>query len=69
MQNQDLAKNRKVILDRLKIWKFEGAPRPKYESKWPNFMHGLLIYIYFKDGIKQEFTKKKSQKKKGFKKL
>ena len=56
MKNQDFArfaKNRKVILDRLKIWKFEGAPQPKYESRWPNFLHELLIYIYFKDSFKK----------------
>ena len=46
-------RNAKIpILDRLRIWKFEGAPRPKYESRWPNFLLGLLIYMYFKDGLK-----------------
>ena len=55
MQNQEFAKNLKVILDRHKVSKFKGAPRPKYESRWPSFCIGLLIYIYFKDGIKKMF--------------
>ena len=31
--------------------KEEVAPPPKHESRWPNFVHGLLIYIYLEDGI------------------
>ena len=46
MQNKEFAKNMLVILDRLKVGKFKVAPRPKYESRWPSFLHGLLIYIY-----------------------
>ena len=50
MQNHDFSTNLVVIL-----WKFEGATRPKHKSRWPipNILHGLLIYIYFKGGIKK----------------
>ena len=53
MQQQDFARNLMVILGLLKVGKFKGAPKPKFESRRPSFFHGLLIYTYFKDGTKK----------------
>ena len=50
MQNQDFAKNLKVISE---VRKFEAVPGSKYKSRRLKFLHGLLIYINFKYGIEK----------------